>query len=321
MKNRKHLLVIAIQEKYLKILSVQIKDLFRDRISVSSVTVKELNHDSYKMADAILLSGTFIYQLVKGFLPKDIPVIFAKRAVNTFNIKELMELPKGQTILVVNDQKQNTDETVENLNKIVFEHHFIPYYPDYPIDKEIDYIVTPGERDLVPSFFKKVIDVGTRVLDLGTVFSIINTLGLSYDSHEDVMFLYMRSLVYLSNEGGLSTHFPVQGGEILENAILEDKDNSHMIYVIEQHGFLEESLHILKILLQGKENFSSYGRKSLEKMLYESSTIELTEQQLRQRLKVLQELGLVNVRQGRAGTTISKLGETFLKNNSISFPG
>lgn len=39
----------------------------------------------------------------------------------------------------------------------------------------------------------------------------------------------------------------------------------------------------------------------------------LTDQQLRLRLETLNELNLLNVRIGRAGTTISMEGESFLK--------
>ena len=41
--------------------------------------------------------------------------------------------------------------------------------------------------------------------------------------------------------------------------------------------------------------------------------IKMTDQQLRLRIEILDELDLLNVRIGRAGTTISEKGEKFLE--------
>ncbi|MFD1205971.1 MULTISPECIES: winged-helix domain-containing protein [Sporosarcina] len=53
-----------------------------------------------------------------------------------------------------------------------------------------------------------------------------------------------------------------------------------------------------------------------EKLLEEREII-LSEQQIRLRLEVLQELGLVNARQGRGGTTITNLGEKYLQSKEF----
>jgi repressor of nif and glnA expression len=47
--------------------------------------------------------------------------------------------------------------------------------------------------------------------------------------------------------------------------------------------------------------------------LLEDKGFNITDQQLRLRLQILNELDLVIIRQGRAGTTISSKGEKFLE--------
>nr|WP_258567803.1 sigma 54-interacting transcriptional regulator [Paenactinomyces guangxiensis] len=89
-------------------------------------------------------------------------------------------------------------------------------------------------------------------------------------------------------------------------------DEKQIIQKIEEHGFLEESLEILRIFERGKRVHTSFGRLAVKKILNERG-FKLSEQQLRLRLEVLHELGLLNVRQGRSGTTISRKGEQFLK--------
>ncbi|MCT4619911.1 MAG: sigma 54-interacting transcriptional regulator [Marinisporobacter sp.] len=89
-------------------------------------------------------------------------------------------------------------------------------------------------------------------------------------------------------------------------------DVEKMIKEIEKRGFLEEALKILEAFYDGKSSYKSYGRLSLKKKL-EEMNIHLTEQQLRLKLEWLKDLGLLNVRKGRAGTIISRKGKEFLK--------
>ncbi len=80
---------------------------------------------------------------------------------------------------------------------------------------------------------------------------------------------------------------------------------------IEKHGFLAESLTILETYQAGKQDRTTYGRGPLLQKLREQG-IRLTPQQLRLRLEKLDAFGLLIVRPGRRGTTISTLGEAFL---------
>ncbi|HSU78944.1 MAG TPA: sigma 54-interacting transcriptional regulator, partial [Candidatus Angelobacter sp.] len=89
-------------------------------------------------------------------------------------------------------------------------------------------------------------------------------------------------------------------------------DGQKIIEAIEKHGFLDESVAMLDLLLNGKKSRTSYGRKTLESLLKNTHGILLSEQQLRKRLEVLHELDLIQIRQGRSGTTISRKGEWFL---------
>ncbi|WP_411843745.1 sigma 54-interacting transcriptional regulator [Salinicoccus sp. HZC-1] len=81
---------------------------------------------------------------------------------------------------------------------------------------------------------------------------------------------------------------------------------------IEKHGFLSESIQLLNIYKKGKKENTSYGRGKVRKLLLEEG-VKMTDQQLRLRIEILDELELLNVRIGRAGTTISEKGEKFLE--------
>ncbi len=94
-----------------------------------------------------------------------------------------------------------------------------------------------------------------------------------------------------------------------------DMDAEAIISKIEKHGFLTESIQLLNIYQAGKSENASYGRNKVRNLLLDEN-IKMTDQQLRLRIEILDELELLNVRIGRAGTTISEKGEKFLKEMS-----
>lgn len=93
---------------------------------------------------------------------------------------------------------------------------------------------------------------------------------------------------------------------------LSTTDNHSITEVLEKRGFLNESIEILKVFREGKSHFHSFGRKKLKQYLKEKG-LDLSEQQLRIRLEELRKLGLIIVRQGRTGSTLSQRGEEFLE--------
>lgn len=97
-----------------------------------------------------------------------------------------------------------------------------------------------------------------------------------------------------------------------DTATSKDLDIEGIINDIETHGFLSESISLLQIYKSGKDKNESYGRRRIKEILLDEQ-YKLTDQQLRLRIELLNKLGLLIVRKGRAGTTISAKGERFLK--------
>ncbi len=80
---------------------------------------------------------------------------------------------------------------------------------------------------------------------------------------------------------------------------------------ITTHGFLDESRKILQIYCDAKIQHQALGRATVRERLARKG-VSLSQQQLRLRLERLDKLGLLIVRPGRGGTTISQKGETYL---------
>jgi len=294
-------------------------DIFGDVVEVSPKTLQDMTMDLISEQDVVVLSKEVLIGITRPFIPPSCPIIIANREVNLVQTQELLKLPAKQRILVINDTVEHAVETTKSLSDIYYEHEYIAYDPINLIPENIDWLVTPGEMELVPKEFTNVIDIGQRILDFNTVLELASILDDSR-TRISLMNRFFKSQLSLAQKTrvkdeqyGEKTLFPQPNTHTFDDEKLElsEEKITSMIEKIEMHGFLEESLAILSVYNEGRKNFQSFGRAKVKSEL-QKFKINLTDQQLRLRLEVLQELNLVNVRKGRAGTKLSDKGEVFL---------
>ena len=320
--------VISIQKVYLDIVVYQLSDILGDKIELSAIPLQELTMDDISEQDIVILSKEILKGITRPFIPESCPIIIANREVNIAGTKDLCNLPKGQQFLVINDTMEHAIETAISLENIYFEHDYIAYDPMDLIPPNIDWIITPGETILVPREFENVIDIGPRTLDFKTVLETVNFMHCEIEQIT-LMNRFYKSQLALAEK--LNEKDELHYEEVLVqqahkrskvevwtdiNLTLPDEQMKLIIDKIEEHGFLEESLAILAVYKEAKGKFESFGRAKVKLKLREVG-IELSDQQLRLRLEIMQEIGLVNARQGRGGTKLSDKGEAFLKSGQI----
>lgn len=316
-KVKRRLRVLSIQEIYLDIVADQLEDIFGDQIEVLGTTLQELTMETISEGEMVVLSKEILKGITSPFIPESCQVIVAKREVNIAGTREILNLPIGQRILVINDTYENACEATESLKQIFYEQEYIAYSPIHAIPDQIDHIVTPGERELVPGQFVNVIDIGPRTLDFNTVLEVSKQLELTCDQRS-LMNRFFKSQIALAERHNFDITKKQKDQMVMEQvtpyakaANLSEIEINEICGKIEEHGFLEESLAILAIYEEGKKNFKSFGRVKVKVKLLDKG-IKLSDQQLRLRLEVMQELGLVHARQGRGGTKLSERGEEFL---------
>src|SRR5699024_5799640 len=93
-------------------------------------------------------------------------------------------------------------------------------------------------------------------------------------------------------------------------------DIEQIIKEIEQHGFLSESISLLEIFNDGKNINESYGRGKVKQIL-QGKGYHLTNQQLKLRINILNNLDLLNVRICSSGTTNEYKRYRFLSQYNI----
>ncbi|WP_438318005.1 hypothetical protein [Sporosarcina sp. FA9] len=317
----KKLHIVAIQKAYLNTISQQLLEIFGDSVELSSMTLQDMTMDLISEHDIVVLSKEVLIGITRPFIPGSCPIIIAKREVNIVATKKLLNMPKNQQILIINDTIEHAEETATSLRDIFFEHEYSTYDSISSIQPTIDWLVTPGEMELVPKGFTNVIDIGPRIVDFNTVVKIADYLD-SNINQISLMNRFFKSQLVLAEEhciieGLKNNQTMMQQPDVHANTDEHlqingqfSEEMSLMIEKIEAHGFLDESLAILEVYQAGKKELESFGRSKVKLRLREVGIV-LTDQQLRLRLEVLHELCLVNVRKGRGGTKLSDKGEAF----------
>lgn len=311
--------IIAKQQTYLNTITRQLEVIFADKCELSSGTLQEVTQDMLKNQDVIVLSKEMFIGIIRPFIPPDCPIIIVHREINILGTRKILHLPKGQRILVISDLKEHVEETIQSLKDIYFEHKYKSYDPEQAFPENFDWIVTPGEQELVPRGFKNVIDIGPRGISFQSVLEIAQFLNVDFDE-KNLMNRFLKSHLVLpgpttdvdSKETLTIEKNGQKTNETNEKSLRTDTIFNDAIAKIEEHGFLEESIAVLEVYNKAKKDLKSIGRTKVRKKLIEKN-LHLSEQQLRLRLEVMQEIGLVIARQGRGGTKISDKGELFLK--------
>lgn len=253
----KKLVIIGIQEEYLSDFTKQIQDIFAEEIKVRAITVKDLTSEMINPDETVLLSSKVIVSLVKPFIPKEVCSISIKRGINFANIKKLLDLPPGRNILIINDTKLSTEDTVLELKENVSEHNYYAYCPDEPIANFIDYVVTPGERHLIPKGVPNVIDVSTRVIDIETIFELCEHFELQ-EKYSLLVKRYMKNMISISTEGHdelliIDRDIKTDNARFkFEDVIAESQEMKSTVHISKKVAISDKPIHIIGKAGSGK---------------------------------------------------------------------
>jgi transcriptional regulator with PAS, ATPase and Fis domain len=172
-----------------------------EEFNVEGRTVGQLACLPICSSSLIVTSSDVIVPVIKPYLANDAKIIVAQRTINFTNIRDVLEIPCGMKVLLVNDFKERAIETINLLKNSGIDLDFYPFYPGattYPQDIMI--AVTPGEIKLVPPTIPKVIDIGSRVIDLATWLEIYAYFNYEILDLPTVTSKYVHSAVTNTKE-------------------------------------------------------------------------------------------------------------------------
>jgi len=174
----------------------QLDELLGEYLEMENIIISELGFKPIE-GDLILFTSIQLEKIAAEFIDPNIPRIVGKRVIDHKNIEELIKLEEGTDVLFVNDCYESTYEAIEQLMNLGIDHiNYHPYYPgcNNPYSN-LKIVVTPGESQLVPYTPDKIIDIGTRILDIQSLHQLATQLDLKEYFKEGLVTDYIRDII------------------------------------------------------------------------------------------------------------------------------
>lgn len=197
----------------------QIKSLLGENIYVETILMTEFFQKNIE-GDLLLFTSEFVAKLILKHLDIEISYLIASRVINHRNIREVISIPEGTEVLLVNDSQSSALEAIEQLNEIGLNH--IKYYPFYPgcgNYPKPEIVITPGEVELVPYTENNVINIGSRIVDIRTIHEIVSELQIEELLKESFVTEYIRDIVEISRSIDVSRRNALESEKMLETIL------------------------------------------------------------------------------------------------------
>ena len=127
--------------------------------------------------------------------------IISKRVIKHEYIDEILNIPRGTEVLLVNDARSSCEEVVTQLRSQGLNHiKYNQYYPGIKSYKNLDIAITPGEAHLVPIEISNIIDIKSRHLDVSTLIEILIKLNCMDKYGSIVSSYFYRDMINVSTK-------------------------------------------------------------------------------------------------------------------------
>lgn len=177
----------------------QLKEIFEDMVDVKSTCIEDLECDSKIDDMLVVVTSHNIKDTALNFIKPGAKTIFANRIVNVETVSRLYEVPAGSSVLVVNKLYNTASQAIDQLIGAGISHiRFFPYYPGMePWNKECKYVITFGEKQLIPDQKFEIIDLGIRPIDINTCIEIAMELNIYENVKNTLTSVFFRPSIQL----------------------------------------------------------------------------------------------------------------------------
>jgi len=196
----KKIVVISMGSETSRNICTQIRRLIGDKAEVEGYTLQD--DISKEFNDClVLITSNLVEKIALTRLKSETNYIVARRVINYQNLRSVISIPAGTEVLLVNDNKNTCYTAIAQLKKLGVNHiNYHPYYPGIGDYKKLKLAVTVGEPHLVPKCSEKIIDMGTRQIDITTLVEILNKLDLMEEKGDIISSHFVRDIVNLSKQ-------------------------------------------------------------------------------------------------------------------------
>ncbi|MGA2080432.1 MAG: sigma 54-interacting transcriptional regulator [Holophaga sp.] len=166
-------------------------------VEIQDYIFDQMKPDEQIDADIVLTMLKSRIPVLRKHVEEPHRILVAQRTIRAQEIYRIFAIPPGTQVLVVNDNPENTLETVVLLQQVNINHlHFVPFEEGMDFE-DIQTAITPGEKALVPRQIRTVIDVGLRWIDISTFIEITSRLGIADPEVDRRLLRYSETIVTL----------------------------------------------------------------------------------------------------------------------------
>lgn len=250
----KKLVLIVKGEETKGILEKQLKTYFEPYCEIESYSVdqaiKPLDH-----ADMVLFSSrsSDIYQAAQRYIPEHTPTWVLHRLFEPRNLKELMQIPSGTEVLVINNLYGTCQEVIQTLLEAHMDHlQYVPYYPGCVLEHDrYRYAITLGLPDVMPLRSVKIIDVGIRHIHVHDLIELGRRMGVPWEREKQYLSTFIAGIHDMGKELGKS-FVDIQNLHTHLQSIFEAVQEP--IFAVNQHGSITFINHLAADLFQKQAN-------------------------------------------------------------------
>jgi len=258
----------------------QLQEIFGDMVEIKSTYFDELEPGSKISDSLVVVTSHNIEDMALKIIKKGTKTIFADRIVNIETVSKLYEVPEGASVLVVNKLYDTAAQAIDQLIGAGVSHlKFYPYYPGMESwNRDCKYVVTFGEKQLIPDQEFEIIDLGIRPIDINTCISISMELGIYENVKHTLTSAFfrpsLRLLYHYSQEYNKNLFLTEKLQQLLNifksGIVLLDENNEISFYNFKAKQLLHiknnSSFHINSILERSKsagtDFFYTIGEKN-----------------------------------------------------------
>lgn len=152
--------------------------------------------------DLLILSSQLTLEELAGLtpIPDHLPRIIGRRTVNFGALDDIVALPAGTTVLLVNDREATCRESIQVLRSLGLDHvTYIPFYPGAPTPSPLPGVaITPGEPKYIPEGIETIVDIGPRIFDFTTIAKVLTALGQLEKTTATFSEMYLKKIIEMA---------------------------------------------------------------------------------------------------------------------------
>jgi len=169
-------------------------------------------------------------------------IVVCERSVNFDYIDQVANLPVNEEVLLVNDEPETTESSINDLRELGLIHiKYYPYFPGISSYKKLKTAITPGETKKVPGCVTDIIDLGPRIISINSMYVIMDKLNIDHRYISFITQKYMKKIINVSKRiSEINNNVNELNGYLnniinnLVNGILVFDDNGYIKYANEK---------------------------------------------------------------------------------------